>query len=83
MSLAVTVYVPSGIVMAADSRMTVLRSEAHVVPPGVGWAGRLYRTAAGVGTSDVAGRVTLTAVPYYAWANREPGPMAVWVRATS
>ncbi len=27
MSLAVTVYVPSGIVMAADSRMTVLRSE--------------------------------------------------------
>ena len=27
MSLVVTVYVPSGIVMAADSRMTVLRSE--------------------------------------------------------
>jgi uncharacterized protein len=21
----------------------------------------------------------LTAVPYFAWANREPGPMAVWV----
>src|SRR5437899_12588765 len=29
MSLVVTVYVPSGIVMAADSRMTVLRSEDH------------------------------------------------------
>jgi hypothetical protein len=28
MSLVVTVYVPSGIVMAADSRMTVMRSEA-------------------------------------------------------
>ena len=27
MSLVVTVYVPSGIVMAADSRMTVLRTE--------------------------------------------------------
>src|SRR3989304_4409622 len=30
MSLVVTVYVPSGIVMAADSRMTVLRSEDRV-----------------------------------------------------
>jgi hypothetical protein len=29
MSLVVTVYVPSGIVMAADSRMTVLRTEDH------------------------------------------------------
>ena len=27
MSLVVTVYVPSGIVLTADSRMTVLRSE--------------------------------------------------------
>jgi DUF1680 family protein len=25
-------------------------------------------------------RVTLTAVPYYAWGNREPGEMQVWVR---
>ena len=23
--------------------------------------------------------VTLTFIPYYAWANREPGPMEVWV----
>ncbi|MDO8616542.1 MAG: hypothetical protein Q7T33_12540 [Dehalococcoidia bacterium] len=29
MSLVVTVYVPSGIVMAADSRMSVLRTEDH------------------------------------------------------
>jgi uncharacterized protein len=25
-------------------------------------------------------RVTLTAVPYYTWDNREPGEMQVWVR---
>jgi DUF1680 family protein len=23
--------------------------------------------------------VTLTFIPYYAWANREPQPMVVWV----
>jgi DUF1680 family protein len=23
---------------------------------------------------------TLTFIPYYAWANREPGEMAVWIR---
>jgi DUF1680 family protein len=24
--------------------------------------------------------VRITAVPYYAWANREPGPMRVWLQ---
>jgi len=28
-------------------------------------------------------RVSFTAVPYYAWANREPGPMIVWIRSTT
>ncbi|MGH2785465.1 MAG: hypothetical protein ACRDJ1_09390 [Actinomycetota bacterium] len=23
-----------------------------------------------------------TAIPYYAWANREPSPMTVWIRRT-
>jgi uncharacterized protein len=38
-------------------------------------------------TSDLSpaesptGRVTLTAIPYYAWGNREPGAMRVWLRA--
>jgi len=26
-------------------------------------------------------RVKFTAIPYYAWANREPGPMTVWIRS--
>ncbi len=40
-----------------------------------GWAGALYRPAA---AKTVPAR--LTAVPYYAWCNRRPGEMLVWVR---
>jgi DUF1680 family protein len=28
-----------------------------------------------------AGRATVTAIPYYAWGNREPSAMRVWLRA--
>ena len=27
--------------------------------------------------------IRLTSVPYYAWANRDPGPMTVWIRSSS
>ncbi len=37
------------------------------------WAGGLYRTA------PARRRVTLTAIPYYAWDNRAPGAMRVWI----
>jgi len=33
-------------------------------------------------TGDAAAdgkKVSITAVPYYAWANRDRGPMAVWL----
>ena len=36
--------------------------------------GPLYREA-----PPEAGPATLTAVPYFLWANRSPGPMAVWL----
>jgi DUF1680 family protein len=39
------------------------------------WDGALYRS-----TPPAEAPATLTAIPYYLWANREPGPMAVWVR---
>ena len=43
-----------------------------------GWAGKLY---APLGSVEVPAReVEFTAVPYYAWGNREPGPMVVWAR---
>jgi DUF1680 family protein len=38
------------------------------------WDGSLYRTAP-VGQEPAR----LTAIPYYLWANREPGPMRVWI----
>jgi DUF1680 family protein len=43
-----------------------------------GWRHRLYRP---LGSAASAARrpVALTAVPYYAWANREPGAMRVWI----
>ena len=43
------------------------------------WGGTLYRSR----RSDDAGKsatAQLTAVPYYAWANREPSPMLIWLR---
>ncbi len=40
-----------------------------------GWNGTLYRA-----DPPASLPATLTAVPYYLWANRAPGAMAVWVR---
>ena len=40
-----------------------------------GWSSALYRPAA---SKTVPAR--LTAVPYYAWCNRRPGEMLVWMR---
>ena len=42
------------------------------------WRGRLYRP---LGSAPPASRrpAALTAIPYYAWANREPGAMRVWI----
>ena len=41
------------------------------------WAHQLYRQAGA--PAAARRRVTLTAVPYYAWANREPGAMRIWI----
>jgi len=40
------------------------------------WAEELYCPVDAVGTTET----DLTAVPYYAWDNREDGPMQVWIR---
>jgi DUF1680 family protein len=41
-----------------------------------GWANTLYRP---YGSTLSSQPVTLTAVPYYAWANRGPAAMRVWI----
>ena len=40
-----------------------------------GWSGTLYRSE-----PPKSEPVTIKAVPYYAWDNREPGEMLVWLR---
>jgi DUF1680 family protein len=55
------------------------------------WGGIVAMTARGTATAGdwhelyrdappKAAPATLTAIPYYLWANREPGAMAVWLR---
>jgi uncharacterized protein len=58
--------------------MVVIRANAHAAPP-IGWEHHLYRTAEPAVRQ--ARPIELQAVPYYAWANREPGSMQVWIRA--
>jgi hypothetical protein len=42
------------------------------------WVDRLYRPFR-PGAAPARQRVELTAIPYFAWANRGPGAMRVWV----
>jgi uncharacterized protein len=60
--------------------VVTLRGRALVQPPALGWDDRLYRTAEGTGADHGALPTGLTAIPYYAWANRAPGQMRVWLR---
>jgi DUF1680 family protein len=55
--------------------VSVLRGAASVVDDS-GWEGRLYRHREPSSKS-----IDLTAIPYYAWDNRAPGEMRVWMRA--
>ncbi len=62
--------------------VVTLQTEAEVVHPDRGSGNLLYRTAQPHAPRQT-GAVTLTAIPYYAWANREPGRMQVWLAKTS
>ncbi len=48
-----------------------------VVMDGEAWGDSLYLPLSRA--PKAARRVRVTAIPYYAWANREPGPMITWV----
>jgi uncharacterized protein len=62
--------------------VVTLRTNAREEPPAPAWSDVLYRRAPA--TSSHAGSnprsVAVTAIPYFAWANREAGPMRVWLR---
>ncbi len=55
----------------------VVLKAAGVAADPLGWGRELYRPAAD------PQRVALTAIPYYAWDNREAGPMRVWLPVTT
>ncbi|HEX2917952.1 MAG TPA: beta-L-arabinofuranosidase domain-containing protein, partial [Edaphobacter sp.] len=57
--------------------VTVLERPGTVVAEG---SPDLYRTAAEDGSEKKG--TTLTLIPYYAWANRKPSPMQVWIPYT-
>ena len=69
---------PAGMVAVASlPGMVGLRVPGVVTRPGAEWQGALYRAAAPARPGE---RYHLTAVPYFAWANRDPGRMQVWFR---
>ena len=61
--------------------VTALTVRAEVVAPQPAWESRLYRTANALPDDRRAETVKLKAVPYYAWANREPAAMRVWLQS--
>jgi DUF1680 family protein len=60
--------------------VTVLQAEARSAPPAAAWEDRLYRTVHPRERHTQTHPTRVTLVPYYAWANREPGAMRVWLR---
>ncbi|MGC9349267.1 MAG: glycoside hydrolase family 127 protein [Anaerolineae bacterium] len=60
----------------------VIEGEAFVAPPEPAWETEPYRTERAKRSNATGTRQPLhiTAVPYFAWANREPGAMQVWLR---
>ncbi len=62
--------------------VVVIQGTAQYAPLEAAWQGQLYQTA-GVASQETPRQpVPFTAVPYHAWANREPAPMLVWLRTT-
>jgi DUF1680 family protein len=59
--------------------VTVIEGEALVRPVAESWAERLYRPVEAIEPANAADRKPVTLIPYFAWANREPGPMEVWL----
>jgi uncharacterized protein len=61
--------------------ITTLGVEADEAPPDRSWDDRLYQEA-GHALRPEPRRTQVTLIPYFAWANREPGRMEVWLRST-
>ena len=77
------ISLPAGARWTAEFRpdllggVTVLKTEGRARESG-GWGPDLYRERRPGGEGE-GSPVPIVAIPYYAWANREPGPMQVWI----
>jgi DUF1680 family protein len=60
--------------------VAVVQGEVRSAAPGEGWEDRLYRTVRPREGDKRTVATRVAAVPYYAWANRDPGAMRVWLR---
>jgi DUF1680 family protein len=61
--------------------VVMLTATGYEQRTGTDWTDRLYRTVDPAAEVSVDSHpVDLTAIPYYAWANREAGAMRIWVR---
>jgi DUF1680 family protein len=58
----------------------MIRADGLLRLPGEGWMSHLYRSHQATAVKTDAKPAAITAIPYYAWANREPGQMKVWIR---
>lgn len=54
--------------------VTVIEAQAIAKPPG-DWSGKLYRTL----ERDPGREIKAQFIPYYAWSNRGPSEMSVWL----
>ena len=59
--------------------VSVIRSEASIEAVDSEWSDKLYSCEPIIAVSRRLDR-PVTAVPYYAWANRDAGSMRVWIR---
>ncbi len=73
-----SLYIPANTTFQAEKAkdllggVVVLKGQAEVAEA-ADWTGKLYQAV------TPSRRVPITAIPYYAWDNREPGPMRVWM----
>jgi DUF1680 family protein len=59
----------------------ILEVPALEIPPGEAWNKALYREKQSI-TPPETKQTSLIAIPYFAWGNREPGQMMIWLSDT-
>ncbi|MEZ4532068.1 MAG: glycoside hydrolase family 127 protein [Thermomicrobiales bacterium] len=60
--------------------VTVLTTDVVLEPPSDAWSTQLYLSADCAPGRDAGEVRTVELIPYFVWANREAGPMEVWLR---